>query len=446
MSGPFKRVQVQYTDLAGFLRGVEVSYESIEENEFPVAFDGSSVFGLAEIEESDLLLNPVRETLKPIPWARDMARVLTRIYKPSRVRHSRDPRFVAEKTMDYLTELGFKPKVGVELEFFLFESVSVDVFNPSRGLGYTIKSHESPGSKRAYFTLTKRAYHSVDPIDSLSTFRLEYAKALEILGFSSEYTHHEVAVSQVESSLRAGDPVYAGDEVVTAKWVARNIAKSLGLIAVFLPKPVYGDNGSGLHIHLSLWDLEGKRNLFQDNSSLSNLARYFIGGILEHSRSLAAIVAPTTNSYRRLVPGYEAPVYCTWGFHNRSTIIRVPVATNENKVRVEFRAPDPTANPYLAISATILAGIDGLRKRIEPGEPVNINVYKLTREDLRKMNIKTLPSSLSEALDELESDNEYLKPVFTDDLIETYIEIKRREVEEVNMRPHPYEFYQYLNL
>ncbi|MEM4823360.1 MAG: type I glutamate--ammonia ligase, partial [Acidilobaceae archaeon] len=140
------------------------------------------------------------------------------------------------------------------------------------------------------------------------------------------------------------------------------------------------------------------------------------------------------------------PVYCTWGFHNRSTIIRVPVATNENKVRVEFRAPDPTANPYLAISATILAGIDGLRKRIDPGEPVNINVYKLTREDLRKMNIKTLPSSLSEALDELESDNEYLKPVFTDDLIETYIEIKRREVEEVNMRPHPYEFYQYLNL
>jgi glutamine synthetase len=446
MGGP-GLVQIQYTDLVGFLRGVEVPYESLEKTRFPGALDGSSVYGFLEIERSDLLLEPVMETLKQVPWREGLWRVIGRIYTPEGLRFTRDPRFVAETLVGYLAELGFTAITGAELEFFLFESVKIKSSNPHTGLGYKLRSLEYPLYSSGYFNPVKRAYHTVEPMDTLASFRIEFSRALSALGYGSDVFHHEVAVSQMEASLRAGSPVYVGDEIVTAKWVARNIAKSHGLIAVFMPKPVFGDNGSGLHLHMSLWDTGMKSNLFvSDGVGLSEIARNFIAGILEHARSLSAIVAPTTNSYKRLVPGYEAPVYCVWGYYNRSAIIRIPATSDPRRFRVEFRAPDPTANPYLAITATIMAGLDGIKRRLDPGDPFEGNTYKLSRDDLRRLNIKTLPSSLDEALEELESDMEYLKPVFPKDLLEIYIELKRTESREVNMRPHPYEFYMYLSL
>ncbi len=440
-------MQVHYTDLAGFLRGVEVPYELLEKSRFPAALDGSSVYGFASVEKSDLLLEPDMETLKPVPWREGLWRVIGRIYTPKGSRFTRDPRFIAETLVSYLADLGFTAITGAELEFFLFKSVRVKASNPYLGLGYELESLEYPVYSNGYFNPPKRGYHTPEPMDSLLGFRIEFMKSLSALGYNSDVFHHEVAVSQVEVSLSAGNPVYVGDEVVTAKWVARNIAKLHGHIAVFMPKPVFGDNGNGLHIHISLWDVDVKSNLFVDsNGGLSELARNFIAGILEHSRSLSAIVAPTTNSYKRLVPGYEAPVYCVWGYYNRSSIIRIPATSDSKRLRVEFRAPDPTTNPYLAIPATIMAGLDGVRRKLDPGDPFEGNAYKLSKEDLRRLGIKTLPSSLDEALEELESDMEYLKPVFPKDLLEAYIELKRAESKEVNMRPHPYEFYLYLGL
>ncbi len=445
--GGLELVQIHYTDLAGFLRGVEVPYESLKKNRFPGALDGSSVYGFLNVERSDLLLEPVMETLKKVPWREGLWRVIGRIYTPEGSRFTRDPRFVAETLVGYLADLGYTAVTGAELEFFLFKSIRVDVSNPYMGLGYKLKSLEYPAYSKGYFNPVKRAYHVVEPMDELASFRLEFSRALSALGYESSVLHHEVATSQIEVSLGAGDPVYVGDEVVSAKWVARNIAKLHDLIAVFMPKPVFGDNGSGLHLHISLWDSGVKNNLFVDNNGgLSELARNFIAGILEHARSLSAIVAPTTNSYRRLVPGYEAPVYCVWGYYNRTAVVRIPAASEPSKFRIEFRAPDPTANPYLAITATIMAGLDGIRRKLDPGDPFEGNAYKLSKDDLRRLNIRTLPSSLDEALDELESDMEYLKPVFPRDLIEAYIELKRAESREVNIRPHPYEFYMYLGL
>lgn len=435
-------VQLQYTDILGFLRGVEVVYEKANGSEFPGAFDGSSV-GMADIEESDLLLKPLPYSLKPVPWAQDLWRALAVVHKPSKERHTKDPRLAAERALQYSRELGYEPIVGAELEFFLVQEVKVSVFNNYSGSSVRIRSAESPAAGRAYFGMAKLSYHTVEPMDSLLSFRLEYSKALRALGYSSEVAHHEVAVSQVESSLGAGDPPFVGDEVVTAKWVARNVAKQLGLTAIFMPKPFYGDNGSGMHLHMSLWS--GDRNLFYEDG-LSQTARYFIGGLLEHASSLAALVAPTTNSYKRLVPGYEAPVYKTWGYYNRSAVVRIPAASNHKKTRVEFRAPDPSANPYLAIAATLMAGLDGVRRKIDPGEPYAKNAYKLSEEERRRLGIGTLPGSLREALEELESDNEYLKPAFSRELLEAYVELKKKEVRDVELRPHPYEYYLYLNL
>lgn len=441
MSGHFETVQIHYTDLMGVLRGVEVSFESFSSSEFPASFDGSSV-GLARVESSDLLLKPLKSSLKLVPWLSGVGRTIGTIYTPRRERLPLDPRYVAERAYERARELGYTPLMGAELEFFLFSEVRLKICEQSGNIGISLKSPESPFNSRGHFGITKRSYHGVEPIDHFMPFRLKLAEALRALGYPADIMHHEVALSQIEMSLGAGDPAWLGDEVVTAKWAARNVAKSLGLTAVFLPKPVFGDNGSGMHLHVSLWDLDRRRNLFNDGSTM----RYFIGGVLEHARSLAAIVAPTTNSYRRLVPGYEAPVYIAWGYYNRTAVVRIPATNGESRARIEFRAPDPTANPYLAAAALLLAGLDGVSKRIDPGDPFEGNLYALSREERRRLGIRSLPGSLGEALDELESDHEYLKPVFPKELIEIYVEKKRRETEEISMRPHPIEFYLYMNI
>lgn len=441
MTGP-SRVQVQYVDLAGFLRGVEVPNPGKPEL-ISASTDGSSVFGFQGIEYSDLHLRGDPSTYAEVPWIDDLARILAFVEEPGGGEYPKDPRTISRRLEEYLASQGLEAVVGVEVEYFLFEDVRLDVANLQAGLGYSLSSPEQPWAGPS-FGMVKKAYHSVPPTDTLTVFRVELAGYMEKLGFPVEATHHEVALAQVETGLRAAGPLRAADGVVTLKWTVRSLGPLYGLIPVFMPKPVFGDNGSGMHLHLSLWS--GGRNLFYGEDGLSQTARYFIGGILEHARSLAALVAPTTNSYRRLVPGYEAPVYIAWGYRNRSAMIRVPAATSEKSFRVEFRTPDPSANPYLAITATILAGLDGVKRKIDPGDPLERNAYTLTREDRERLGIGMLPKSLDEALDELESDNEYLKPVISRQALEAYIEIKRKEAEEIRLKPHPYEFYLYGSL
>jgi glutamine synthetase, type I len=439
-------VEVQYVDLAGFLRSVVIPFETYK-RESPgivAAFDGSSVEGFEPINRSDLMLAPDVQTFARLPWRPERARVLSKIYWPDGRRYEKDPRFMAEEVSRFLLDKGYRPLVGAEVEFFLFRSVKVDVDNPLRGLGYYVKSPEQPWDSDLVSLRTKKAYHLAEPSDALEVVREKILSYFSQVGYGFSATHHEVAVGQSEVSVRAGDPLLVSDEIITFKQVAREAALEHGLVAVFMPKPIYGDNGSGLHFHLSLWDPKANLNLFVDEEGrLTQLARYFIGGVLEHGRSLAALVAPTVNSYRRLVPGYEAPVYLVWGYSNRSAAVRVP-ATGGNRglARVEFRSPDPLCNPYLAISATLLAGYDGIVRKIDPGDPFEGNVYELKDEE----KLPTLPKSLDEALEELESDNEYLRPVFSKELLQSYLEVKKAEADTARMYPSPIEFYMYMNL
>ena len=443
---PSETLLVHYTDLAGYLRQVEVPYENLEDR-FVAAFDGSSVVGFAPIEKSDMLLEAVRETLVEVPWSEGVWRVIARVYRADGSRSPVDPRLAAERATQYSMDMGYKPVMGAEIEFFLFGSVRVDALNPQEGLGYRIENRELAGVSPGVHGVVKQSYHYPEPADTLTGFRLELIRVMGKLGYRVSASHHEVATSQVEVSLQPGTPEQLGDEFATLKWAARVMAARSGLAAVFMPKPVYGDNGSGMHIHLSLWDKEGSTNLFHGGNGVSELALHFIAGVLEHARSLAAIASPTTNSYRRLVPGYEAPVYIAWGHYNRSAMIRIPTTKgNPKAARIEVRSPDPSANGYLAYAAVLMAGLDGVKRKLEPPEPYEGNLYKLEDSKRRELGIGVLPRSLEEALDELESDNEYLRPAFTKEMIQAYIDAKREEAEKVRLYPHPIEFYYYLPL
>jgi glutamine synthetase len=438
-------VNLYFTDLMGVFRNTSVEIGEDREPWSVIAlFDGSSVYGFLDISFSDLYLKPLRNTQVILPWDRSVYGYISQIYLPSWKRYNRDPRFIAEKTIDYLSKYGFRCVVGVEMEFFLFEKIRY-VVEPGRQL-LEIVSDESPWVVGAGIPL-KKGYHVVEPIDRVAYVRREIIRALNEAGIHTVKNHHEVASSgQVEISSGALDPVSLGDFIQYFKLFARIVARMNGFKAVFLPKPIMGDNGSGMHIHVSLW--RDDTNLFHDPSSeygLSQMARYFIGGLIEHGRSLSAIVSPTINSYRRLIPGYEAPVYLVWGYGNRSAAVRVPVINGDkpDNYRIEYRPPDPTANPYLAVSAIILAGLDGVKKKIEPGDPIRRNVYKMSREERRRLGVKELPRNLEEALDELESDNEYLKPVFDNDVLEAYIGMKRREIRELAGIPSPSEYLYY---
>ncbi len=261
--------------------------------------------------------------------------------------------------------------------------------------------------------------------------------------------HHEVASSQCEINMIPGDPIVTADNIMTLKYVVRNIAKKYGRVATFMPKPIFADNASGMHVHVSLWS--GSKNLFYDSSDdyaeLSQTGRCFIGGLLEHARSLSAITSPTTNSYKRLVPGYEAPVYLAWSRGNRSAAVRVPIYQKgeDKSKRIEYRPPDPFCNPYLALSGILLAGLDGIKKKIEPGDPVDENIYSMPAEKRASLGIRALPRNLWAAAEELRSDNEYLKPAFTSDVIDKIIEKEEKYIKELEMRPHPYEFQLYFD-
>ncbi len=450
-------VDLQFTDLLGGFHHVTISASDLDERSLEVGFgklDGSNAKGFSDISDSDLVLVPIIDTFGKIPWRRSVARFISKVFTGfGRGRLPKDPRYVSERVEEVLANEGLKVYVGCELEFFIFDKVEVDVLTPYAGSGYRIHSSESPWSYGSgYFTKLKDAYYVVEPADKTLRVREEAADVLiKYFGIQVEAHHHETSSSgQVEIDFKYSTPSDMGDKVQTLKYVIKNIAAQHGVLATFMPKPLYGDSGSGMHIHQSLWN--GNMNLFydpnDDYAELSQIGRYYIGGLLEHSRALSAIVAPTTNSYKRLVPGHEAPVYLVWSKSNRSAAVRVPLYHKGDLKgkRIEYRPPDPSSNSYLVIAAIIAAGLDGIKKKIDPGDPVDENVYHLSVERRRSLGIKSFPRTLWEALDELESDMEFLKPIFPSELIETYIELKREECMKSYSYPTPIEFYMYLDV
>lgn len=455
-----KFVDLQFTDLVGRFRHVTIPSEMIDINSMNRGFaklDGSSVKGFVEIHESDMVLMPDPSTFGVIPWSGEelkTARLICDVYSNfGSERFARDPRLVAQRAEEVLSKEGFTESLwGPEVEFFVFSSASWKVNDPF-SVSYSITSPESPqGSDGKNYPIRfKDGYYPADPIDTLTEYRGRCVRYLkEGFGILSNAHHHEVATAgQCEIDMYRDTLTNMADNVMTYKFVIRNVAKMMGMISTTMPKPIFGDNAAGMHVHSSLW--KGDKNAFydkdEDYAEISQTARYYIGGLLEHSRALCAIVAPTTNSYKRLVPGYEAPVYIAWSRSNRSANVRIPVYQRgiEESKRIEFRTPDPSCNPYLAFAAIAAAGLDGIKKSIEPGDPVDQDIYKLTPEKRRELSIKELPGSLIEAVDCLKSDNNFLEGIFSSDIIETLLEIEIEECREVNARPHPYEFYLYFD-
>lgn len=447
-----KWILLQFTDLAGSLRQTIVSSNVLISkalNGFVGKLDGSSVKGFTSVEKSDLYLKADFSTFALIPWNNGMARIICDVYSSSE-RFSKDPRYVAQKLDEFLSDQGYRVFVSPELEFFIFDKVRVKI--DTHRQYYEIKSSENSWVLETPFNQIKDGYYVPYPRDRFENLKIEIGEILgKYFGLNVEVMHHEVAAaSQHEINFRGGSTSYTSDAVQTIKFVIKALAYKKEFTVTFMPKPIHGDNGSGMHIHISLW--KDNENLFYDPSDeyacLSQFARYFIGGLLEHGRALSALVSPTVNSYKRLVPGYEAPVYLVWGKGNRSVAIRIPENSihNNNSIRIEYRPPDPSANPYLALSAVILAGLDGIQKKIDPGAPIEENVYKMSIEKRKTLGIKELPRSLDEALDELESDNEWLKPIFSKDLIESYIELKREEVRKILSYPSPIEILNYIDV
>ena len=459
-----KFVDLQFTDVPGRLRHVTLPSEMVHEGIFRdgvAKLDGSSVKGFVEIHESDMMLVPDPSSFGIIPWMKDGGMKTARMICDVRTgfgggRFHRDPRYIAQRAEQSLSQVGFTDSLwGPEVEFFVFSSATWSVHNPF-STGFSISSSESALETRGtnFPIRFKDGYYPAPPVDSLMEYRSECVSALkEGFGVLSNAHHHEVATAgQCEIDMYRDGLVAMGDNVMTYKYVIRNLASRMGLIASTMPKPIFGDNAVGMHTHSSFWN--GDRNAFLDPddgyAEISQTARYYIGGLLVHSRALCAVVAPTTNSYRRLVPGYEAPVYVAWSKANRSANVRIPLyergRAGEGAKRVEFRTPDPSCNPYLAFAAILAAGLDGVRRKLDPGDPVDQDIYKLTPERRRELSVKELPGSLAEAVECLKSDSEFLSPIFPNDLLEVMMELEMENYRAVSARPHPYEFYLYFDL
>ena len=458
-----KFVDLQFMDVPGRTQHVSITSTMLEEDTFKegvAKLDGSSIKGFAEIYESDMLLLPDPSSYALIPWgdARfPTGRLICDIqWGFGKGRFSRDPRYIAQKAEERMKAAGFTDSYwGPEIEFFVFDSVTWDVHNPF-STGYKINSVESVVESRGtnFPIRWKEGYYPVPPQDTLQDYRSEVAYLLEeSFGVVNDAHHHEVATAgQCEIDMYRDSLVPMADSCLSYRFVIKNIAAKRGMIASIMPKPIFGDNASGMHVSSSLW--KGTKNAFYDSgdnyAELSQTGRYYVGGLLTHSRALTAITNPTTNSYRRLVPGYEAPVYIAWSKANRSANVRIPVyhkgASEEKRKRAEFRTPDPSANPYLAFAAICAAGLDGIKKKLDPGNPVNEDIYKLTPEKRRSLGVKELPGSLLESIESLKSDSNFLNGVFSEDLIETVIDLGMTSYKQVSARPHPYEFYLYFDI
>jgi glutamine synthetase len=460
-------VQLFYTDVFGGYNMVSIPLAGLEAEMFEGGvpkLDGSSVRGFREIFESDMLLIPDARTLARIPWNPESGGTARFICDIRIGGHSEpyehDPRGVARKTERVLSDAGYDCSYwGPEIEFFVFDSVQLipsvqAVRDAWAGAGYLLGHSEAPwqiGPMQPTVRF-KEGYHRTPPHDSLLGLRDEMCNILaDDFHLTMDAHHHEVATaSQSELNVKFDELVPMADHVQDVRYVIRNVAARHGKFACLMPKPVYGDNGIGMHTNQSLWS-KG-RNTFYDAgdkyAEVSQTCRYYIGGLLKHARALCAITNPITNSYRRLVPGYEAPVFIAWSKANRSANVRIPFyhRGRPGAKRIEYRTPDSSANIYLTQAALALAGLDGIRRKIEPPPPVDENIYKLTPARRRELEIRELPGSLGEALDCLESDHAFLKPAFANSLLETYVQLKREEQLELNLRPHPYEFYRYLDV
>jgi len=447
-------ITLQFMDIKGYIKEVTVKRNKIDEDSFARGvpkLDGSSIEGFTSIEESDLTLKPVINTYVKIPWRSGLARFISEVVEKDGKPYKKDGRIILRRALTAYDAEGFTPYIGIEMEFFVFNRVEIDMTTPYTGMSYRIYSDESPHNTTGYPRMYKKGYYPATPLDTLFNYRMKISDLLaEYFNCEVDAHHHEVATSgQVELDIRYSTPLSTADNVLNVKYVARNIADEMGYVVTFMPKPLYGDNGSGMHTHISIW--RENINLFYDPddgyAELSQLGRYFIGGLIEHGRSLAALVAPTVNSYKRLIPGYEAPVYLVWSKANRSAAIRVPMYLKRDyNKRIEFRPPDPSANPYIALAAILLAGLDGIKKKIDPGDPIDRNIYEMSIDELRRYNIKMLPRDLYEALNELKSDDTYLKPYFSSEFLDTYYDIKLKEYKSISEYPTTPELYYYFSL
>jgi glutamine synthetase len=452
-----KFVDFRFTDYGGQWLHITHCADFVGEEELTkgVAFDGSSISAWKQINESDMILMPQLDTAFIDPFTTVPTLVLfCDVIEPSNDQgYSRDPRYTAKKAEEYLKKSGIGDVAyfGPEPEFFVFNDVRFQT--DSYGNSYSIDSEEAPhntakdiqGGNLARRAQIKSAYFVPMPIDTGQDLRSEIVETMRQVGLTPILHHHEVATSQFEIGFKYSTLVGTGDNIQKFKYVVHNVCHAYGKTATFMPKPIFADNGSGMHVHQSIW--KNNENLFVGNShaGLSELALYYIGGIIKHARAINAFSNSTTNSYKRLVPGYEAPVLLAYSAKNRSASIRIPHVTNEKARRIETRFPDPASNPYLTCAALMMAGIDGIKNKIHPGDPKNQDLYHSSEKELRK--IPTVARSLREALAALDKDREFLLQgnVFTEDQIEAYIELKLKEVEKYENMPHPVEFEMYYN-
>ena len=459
-----KMVDLRFTDPFGVWQHFSISTKQVDEDMFEegIGFDGSSIRGFQTIDESDMLLIPdVTATFVDPIFEVPTLVIICDIYDPiTRQPYSRDPRYVAKKAEEYLKKTGIADTVyfGPEAEFFLFNDVRYG--GGANSQFYFVDSSEgwwNSGKELGAMSPNlggqippKRGYFPVPPADSLQDVRSKMVLAMEEIGLNIEVHHHEVGTAgQSEIDLKFDTLTRMGDGVIAYKYIVKNVARQNGLSATFMPKPLFEDNGSGMHVHQSLWK-NGETVMFDEAgyAGLSDIARYYIGGLLKHAPAILAFAAPITNSYKRLVPGYEAPINLVYSQRNRSAICRIPMYINSPKAkRVEFRAPDPSANPYLCFAALLMAGLDGIQNQIDPGTPIDKDLDELPPEEAAQ--ITNTPGSLEAVLDALEADHEFLLQgdVFTPDLIEAYITYKRQEeIDPVRLRPHPHEFNLYFDI
>ncbi len=451
-------VDIRFTDMLGIMQHFTMPLHSISVDDFKegIGFDGSSIRGWKAINESDMLavLDATTACVDPFFEHKTLA-VIADICEPGDVPkpYSRDPRHILKKALAYLKKTGIAETAffGPEAEFFIFSDVRFDqvmnqgfYFIDSVDAKWNMGADEKPNL--GYKIRLKEGYFPLPPSDVFQDIRSEMLSMMESLGIATEKHHHEVAnAGQQEINIVVDEGLAMADKMLLYKYVVKNVAKKHGMTATFMPKPLFGDNGSGMHTHQSLWS--GGKNLFAGKgyAHMSDMAMNYIGGILNHGPALLAFTNPTTNSFKRLVPGFEAPVNLVYSARNRSASIRIPVAVHGDKARrIEFRTPDPACNPYIAFAAMLMAGLDGVQKKTDPGEPADFNLYDATPE--QKAKLKSVPTNLTKVLDALETDNDWLTAggVFDKDFIDNYIAYKRNEIEQiVNTRPHPYEFVLY---
>ena len=451
-----KMVDIKFADTFGTWQHFSVPTAELTAESFAdgFGFDGSSIRGWKSIEASDMLAMPDPSTafVDPFCAVPTLSLTCTIAETGTKESYNRDPRGIAQRGELYLKSTGIADTAvfGPEAEFFIFDNVQYDA--RSNGSFYSVDSAEGIWNSGrdempnlGYKVRHKEGYLPVAPTDTHQDLRTEMCLIMEQLGIQVERQHHEVATAgQAEIDFRFDTLVKTADRMMLYKYIVKNVARQHGKTATFMPKPLFGDNGSGMHTHQSLWSKGKPLFAGSEYAGLSQMALYYIGGLLKHARALCAICNPTTNSYKRLVPGYEAPVNLAYSARNRSAAVRIPTFSDSPKAkRVEYRPPDPAANPYLAYAALMMAGLDGIQNKIDPGEPLDKNIYELPPEELAR--VPNVAASLAEALDALENDTEFLLKgdVFTRDFLEMWVTQKRKEHDALRLRPHPYEFMMY---